>query len=228
MIKQPTIYILTLFILSACSSAPPEAERSAVSEVPVNQISADSSEVSDEPSATVEVIIQAAEPEPVESYPSPEPEAVVAEAYPEPEEGYPEPDDQVVQTSQPIPAPDIAGAGDVDVLFVSARLTSENVWSFSVTLEHEDTGWEDYADGWDVVLPDGTVLKPDPNDPFTRLLLHPHENEQPFTRSQSGIDIPADVTTVFVRAHETVEGYGASVVAVDLTAPSGDRFEVQR
>ena len=115
--------------------------------------------------------------------------------------------------------PDIAGGGDVDVVFVSARETTDGVWSFSVTLEHEDTGWEDYADGWDVILPDGTVIKPNPDDQFTRLLLHPHENEQPFTRAQSGIEIPADVTTVFVRGHELVEGYG-SVSYTHLTLPT--------
>ena len=33
-----------------------------------------------------------------------------------------------------------------------ARATQSNgSWSFSVTLSHEDTGWDDYADGWRVV-----------------------------------------------------------------------------
>jgi hypothetical protein len=97
-----------------------------------------------------------------------------------------------------------------------------------VTVQHPDTGWEDYADGWDVLTPAGTVLKPDPDSPFTRLLLHPHENEQPFTRSQSGIDIPSDVTEVRVRAHDLVDGYGGREVVVDLTADVGESFEVER
>ena len=117
---------------------------------------------------------------------------------------------------------------DADVVFVRAQLSGENTWRFDVTVAHPDSGWDDYADGWDVVLPDGTVVKPDADSPFTRLLLHPHENEQPFTRSQSGVVIPAVVTMVTVRAHDIVDGFGGQEVVVDLTLPSGDNFEVVR
>jgi hypothetical protein len=94
-------------------------------------------------------------------------------------------------------------------------------WTFHVTVQHSDTGWDDYADGWDVLTPDGTVIKPDPASPFTRLLLHPHVDEQPFTRSQSQILIPPGVTKVRVRAHDLMEEYGGREVVVDLTASSG-------
>jgi hypothetical protein len=117
---------------------------------------------------------------------------------------------------------------DADVLFVSATETAVGLWTFSVEVAHPDTGWEDYADGWDVVLPDGTVAETNPDDPFTRLLLHPHENEQPFTRSQSNIPIPPEVTTVTVRAHDLVDGFGGQEVVVDLTAVSGKNFKVTR
>jgi hypothetical protein len=79
-----------------------------------------------------------------------------------------------------------------------------------------------------VLTPNGSVLKPDPDSPFTRLLLHPHENEQPFTRSQSGIVLPDGVTRVRVRTHDLVDGYGGREVIVDLTVSSGPDFEVQR
>ena len=121
-----------------------------------------------------------------------------------------------------------AGSADADVLFVRAEQTAEGVWTFRVTVEHPDQGWEDYADGWDVVLPDGTVVKPDPDSPFTRLLLHPHENEQPFTRSQSGIEIPEGLKEVRVRAHDIVDGFGGKEVVVDLTRETGPDFEVIR
>lgn len=76
-----------------------------------------------------------------------------------------------------------------------------DTWSFSVTLSHGDTGWDDYADGWRVVSPDGTVLG-------VRELLHPHVNEQPFTRSLSGVSIPVGTTTVFIEARTNVDGWG--------------------
>jgi hypothetical protein len=104
----------------------------------------------------------------------------------------------------------------------------DSTWTFHVTVQHPDTGWEDYADGWDVLTPDGLIIRPDPDSPFTRLLLHPHVDEQPFTRSQRGIVIPPAVTQVRVRAHDLVGGYGGGEVIIDLTAASGPDFEVER
>ncbi len=128
----------------------------------------------------------------------------------------------------PLPTPAPSSAANADVLFVKAAQAADGSWRFEVTVAHPDTGWEDYADGWDVVLPDGSVVKPRPADPFTRLLVHPHVDEQPFTRGQSGIRIPADVTTVIVRAHDLVDGWGGKVVTVDLSQSAGDDFEVTR
>lgn len=132
-----------------------------------------------------------------------------------------EPPATAVTTSAP------EGQGNADVLYVRAVQASDGTWTFHVTVAHPDTGWEDYADGWDVLTPDGTVLNPDPGSPFTRLLLHPHESEQPFTRSQSGIAIPPGVSQVRVRAHDLVDGYGGREVWVDLTVESGEDFEVE-
>jgi hypothetical protein len=70
---------------------------------------------------------------------------------------------------------------------------------FDVTLSHGDTGWEDYADGWRVELADGTVLG-------TRILAHPHVEEQPFTRSDQ-ITVPDGVNEVFIRASDNVGGW---------------------
>jgi hypothetical protein len=59
-------------------------------------------------------------------------------------------------------------------------------------------------------------------------LLHPHENEQPFTRSQGGLNIPEDVDHVIVRAHDLVDGWGGKIVVVDLSQENGPDFEVAR
>ena len=117
---------------------------------------------------------------------------------------------------------------DANVTHVHAVLEKGSSWTFYVTVEHPDTGWEDYADGWDVVTMDGEVLEVNSADPFTRLLLHPHEGEQPFTRSQGGIVIPAGITQVRVRAHDSIDGFGGKEIIVDLEKDSGPGFEVER
>ena len=132
------------------------------------------------------------------------------------------------QTSMTLDQQYSTGSGNADVTFVRAVQTATDTWMFYVTVQHPDTGWDDYADGWDVVLPDGSVVKPDPDSNFTRLLLHPHIEEQPFTRSQSGIILGPEVTTITIRAHDLVDGYGGREVVVDLTQTSGQQFVVQR
>ena len=118
--------------------------------------------------------------------------------------------------------------GNADILFVRAVEERSGSWTFTVTVSHPDKGWDDYADGWDIILPDETVIKADESSPFTRLLLHPHVGEQPFTRSQSGLSIPADISMVKVRAHDLVDGFGGREVTVDLNKSMGDDFEVIR
>ncbi len=103
-----------------------------------------------------------------------------------------------------------ASAGEADVLKVEARKDGGGTYSFDVTVKHADTGWKHYANKWDVVSSDGkTVLG-------TRTLFHPHEDEQPFTRSLSGVRIPAGVDAVLVRAHDSVHGTGGKTVRVKV------------
>jgi hypothetical protein len=102
-----------------------------------------------------------------------------------------------------------AAAGEVTVVAAEARRQADGAFAFSVTLEHGDSGWKHYADRWEVVAPDGTVLA-------TRVLLHPHVDEQPFTRSLSGVKIPAGISRVTIRAHDKVHGNGPLARAVDL------------
>ena len=101
----------------------------------------------------------------------------------------------------------VASAGEVRILKVKVECPSS--CTFAVTLEHEDEGWHHYANQWDVVTLDGKLLK-------SRVLYHPHENEQPFTRSLSGVIIAADVKQVRIRARDTQHGYSGTEVVVEL------------
>lgn len=100
-------------------------------------------------------------------------------------------------------------AGNVEIVDATAK-PSADAWTFSVTLRHDDTGWDHYADLWQVFAPDGQLLG-------ERVLLHPHENEQPFTRSLSGVEIPQNVDEVIIRARDNV--HGVSPQEYRLTLP---------
>jgi hypothetical protein len=100
-------------------------------------------------------------------------------------------------------------AGEADVVGAEAVRDPGGLWRFHVSVAHADAGWDHYADKWDVVAPDGTVLG-------TRVLAHPHEREQPFTRSLGGVEIPEDVEQVTIRAHDKVHGYGGAELTITL------------
>lgn len=102
-----------------------------------------------------------------------------------------------------------AAAGEVEIREVAVTRTAPGVYRFDVTLRHGDTGWDHYANKWEVLGPDGTVLG-------ERVLLHPHEHEQPFTRSLSGVRIPESVDQVRIRAHDTQHGASPRLVTVDV------------
>ena len=89
---------------------------------------------------------------------------------------------------------------DAPVIEDASARQSGSTWTISVTLSHPDTGWDHYADGWEVLSPDGTRLG-------FRELLHPHVNEQPFTRSLSGVTIPEGMTNILIRARDNVDGW---------------------
>ncbi|BBO68163.1 hypothetical protein DSCA_20930 [Desulfosarcina alkanivorans] len=99
--------------------------------------------------------------------------------------------------------------GEADVLKVDVEKTGKGSFHFDVTVQHDDTGWDHYADKWDLLAPDGTVLG-------SRTLYHPHVGEQPFTRSLSGVGIPEDISRVTVRAHDSVHAYGGRTLTVEL------------
>ena len=86
---------------------------------------------------------------------------------------------------------------------------SGDAWNFDVTLSHKDTGWDDYADAWRILDGDGKELG-------VRKLAHPHVDEQPFTRSLSGIRIPEGVTEVNIQASDTIGGWSSGVTKIKL------------
>ena len=82
-------------------------------------------------------------------------------------------------------------------------------WRFDVSILHPDTGWDHYADAWRVLDMAGNELG-------IRVLAHPHENEQPFTRSLSGIVIPEGTKQVQIQARDLPHGWNETTTIFDL------------
>lgn len=82
----------------------------------------------------------------------------------------------------------------------------------TATVQSADTGWDRYADAWEVRTMEGDVLG-------TRVLAHPHVDEQPFTRSLTDVEIPAVVTIVEVAARDSVVGFCGTTATVAVPAP---------
>ncbi len=102
-----------------------------------------------------------------------------------------------------------AQAGEADVTNIEVTKGNDDSYQFQVTITHQDEGWKHYADRWDIVAPDGTVLA-------TRTLHHPHVNEQPFTRSLSGVNIPEEISQITIRAHDSVHDYGGKTLSTEI------------
>ena len=86
-----------------------------------------------------------------------------------------------------------------DVIEARAEQGFDGLWTFSATLSSPYDTPQRYADAWRVVGPDGEVYG-------IRELAHDHANEQPFTRSQSGIEIPDDVSVVTIEGRDQLSG----------------------
>lgn len=94
-----------------------------------------------------------------------------------------------------------------DIVDVAVLPRTDTVFDVEVTVSSPYDTPERYADGWRVLTVDGTVLG-------SHALLHDHASEQPFTRVQTGLVIPAGVETVVVEGRDLVHGYGGATVEV--------------
>jgi len=102
-----------------------------------------------------------------------------------------------------------ANAGDADVTHVAIRAGASGTYDLDVTIRSRDTGWERYADRIEALGPDGKLLG-------TRVLEHPHDDEQPFTRDLYGLTVPPGIARIEVRAHFKPTGYDGETLPVAL------------
>jgi len=101
-----------------------------------------------------------------------------------------------------------AWAGKADVVDAEVGVLGDGRIQVSATIRHADSGWDHYADQFEVLDGEGNVIE-------TRELLHPHVDEQPFTRSTQPFTTPVGTDILIVRARDSRHGYGGK----ELTLP---------
>ena len=114
----------------------------------------------------------------------------------------------------------IAMANQVEIVKVMIE-PAANRWTFHVTLKHNDTGWNHYADDWRIVDEKGHVVG-------DRKLWHPHVGEQPFTRTLANVLLPKGAEILYIEAHDKVHGWSKQRVRIDMRRSKGDRYEIRR
>lgn len=106
---------------------------------------------------------------------------------------------------------------EANVTAVGYEDLGDGSYHFTVTLFHDDDGEApSFTDWWQVEDESGTLLG-------RRVLLHSHSTH-PFSRSQV-IVIPADVTTVIIRGHDQLHGYGGQSMRLNLRTGERSIFD---
>jgi hypothetical protein len=103
-----------------------------------------------------------------------------------------------------------AGQRFPEIVAVEATPSGTGTYDFAVTISSPYDSPERYANGWRVLSPDSDLLG-------EMELLHDHASEQPFTRVQTGVEIPERTTEVLIEGRDLENGYGGKPFAVALT-----------
>jgi hypothetical protein len=106
-----------------------------------------------------------------------------------------------------------AMADEPRVLRAFAECNADSVCRVTATIRHADTGWQHYADRFEVLGNDDRVLA-------SRVLRHPHVHEQPFTRTLAAIELPPDLEMIRVRANDSVHGLSQSSAPEKIRRPA--------
>jgi hypothetical protein len=99
-----------------------------------------------------------------------------------------------------------------EVLDAQLTAESEDTYNIAVTISSPYDSPGQYADGWRVLTPASEELG-------SHQLTHDHASEQPFTRTQYGLRIPASVSEVVVEGRDTQNGYGGERVTIQVPTP---------
>ena len=100
-------------------------------------------------------------------------------------------------------------ASEASVLDATVEAEPGGTYAFTATVNHDDKGWTDYADRFDILTPEGKVIA-------SRTIYSPHVGKMPVVRSIAHIDVPIGITQVIIQAHSSADGPGTRTVILKL------------
>lgn len=103
-------------------------------------------------------------------------------------------------------ADDVARIADVQIKRDSAD--QAGIYHIRVTIEHEDTGWDDYVEAWEITSPEGELLG-------VRPFFEPELEDTKTVSALAGVVIPEEIKSIMIRARTHPNGI------------EGDPFEIQ-
>jgi len=104
-------------------------------------------------------------------------------------------------------ANDVAKIADVKVKRDSPD--QPGIYHFMVTIEHEDTGWDDYVEAWEIFGPNGKLMA-------VRPFFEPELEHLKTETALAGVVIPVEIKTVTVRARTFPKGLEGDPVEVQI------------
>ncbi|MGI9419445.1 MAG: hypothetical protein ACR2RA_16585 [Geminicoccaceae bacterium] len=108
----------------------------------------------------------------------------------------------------------LANADDEAARIADVQIKRDNpdqpgIYHIRVTIEHEDTGWDDYVESWEISEPGGKVLG-------VRPFFEPELERASTVSALAGVVIPEDVKTVTIRARTYPKGLEGDPVEIQI------------
>lgn len=96
-----------------------------------------------------------------------------------------------------------------DVQVKRDAVDQSGIYHIKVVIEHEDTGWDDYVDAWEIVGSNGELLG-------VRPFFEPELDRDRTVTALAGVVIPEEVKTVTIRTRKHPQGYQGETVEVTI------------
>ncbi len=108
----------------------------------------------------------------------------------------------------------LAHAGDESARIADVQIKRDSpeqtgIYHIRVTIEHEDQGWDDYIEAWEIFGPDGQILG-------VRPFFEPELDRAKTVSALAGVVIPADIKTVTIRARNYPNGLEGAPYEVSI------------